>query len=749
MRRALVGWALAAALAGPARAQVLAPSADDAGEVAIDAASLSYDQGTNTVSAHGNVVIRRGDTEIHAEEVRFNRGTNEVVARGAVTVSDPQGTLFADAIALNLDEETGLLDKGTVSSERLHYSLSGDRIEKGVGQSYHIENGKFTACRCDDGPPSWSIAGKEVDVSLRGYGTVRAGTFNILDVPVFYLPRAAFPVNRERQSGFLLPRFSASNRRGFQIFAPFYWAINRSQDLTLAMDLETSARIGAVADYRYAFSRDFHGAISPSYFNEIFKGSNSATVQNRWSVVTEHTNSIGAAQAYADLFFVSDDNFVRDINTFAITRPRETLIRTLPYTTSKVGIVREWDRAALRTQSTFYQDLTGGDDVVLQRAPDSELWAQQIFGDQLLARLNASGSDFQRHSGIDGLRLDVRPEAVVPIHATPAVFGSLRADLRETAYHLFDGTSTDGLNGTQPNQPVSLPTNRSRELVHLTAESGTSFSRVYAFDHFGISKLKHTIEPALDYTFVPGVNQDDLALFDGVDRDNRRSLFTYGVASRLLAKSKPEASDAEAEASDAPTSPPARGEIRELARVALTDSVDTQRRIAPVGGSGAADHFSDVNLAVRVQPSPLLALRAHMDYDTSVSDVSGASVGFRVRGPGRDGNQDGLRLDTRNALGVTYRFVTSGLLRQVESNVQLRLTDTVGLVYAGRVDLESNNFLDNYFGLRLLSQCDCWGFEFAVVDKSNPHELEVRAQFTLVGLGSTGRAQPARLRDYP
>ncbi|MBI4515572.1 MAG: LPS-assembly protein LptD [Deltaproteobacteria bacterium] len=759
MRRLVAAGLIAATLGAPARAQLPALGDGSGEEIAIDAEALSYDQPSNTVTARGGVVIKRGETEVRAETVRVNRSTNEVFATGGVAVSDPEGVLFAQELRLNLDEETGVLRQGSVKSNRLRYSLSGDLIEKGLGQSYRIENGKFTTCQCDEGAPSWSIAGKEVEVALGGYGSARGATFNILDVPIFYVPRAAFPVSRERQSGLLLPRFSASSRRGFQVLAPFYWAINRSQDLTLAADFETGARTGLVGEYRYALSRDFAGEISPSYFNEFFRGASTKTVRrniadpdipnDRWSLVAEHTNGIGSAKVYADLFLTGDDSFLREINTFTFDRSRDVAIRTLPFTASRVGALQSWQRSALRVQGTFYQDLVERDGLTVQRLPDVEWWGQQVFGGRLLAQMNVSGSDFQRRDGIDGLRLDVHPEAALPLPLGAGFFGSVRAGLRETAYHLTQTESADGLNGTQPGQFVRLPANRTRELFHLSAEAGTSLSRVYAFEHMGVSKLKHTIEPLVEYTFVPGVDQDELPVFDGEDRDNRRSLFTYGVVSRLLAKHAPEPAATVAAAPGSAARNVSANSVAELARLSLTQSFDTEREIEPVTGqgtAGTADHFSDVALGLRVQPSSALSLRAHTDYDTSVADVSSASVGFRVRGAGRADSDDSVRLETRNALGVTYRFITRSLLQQIDSTVQLRLTDTLGFVYAGRVDVQNNRFLENYFGVRLLSQCDCWGFEFAVVDKSNPEEVEARVQFTLVGLGSAGELRPATSR---
>jgi hypothetical protein len=87
-----------------------------------------------------------------------------------------------------------------------------------------------------------------------------------------WLPRAAFPVFRERQSGLLFPRVGISNRRGFQLLQPFYWAIDKTQDVTVSGDIETSLRVGILPEYRYAFSEATHGQFEVGYFNEFFRG---------------------------------------------------------------------------------------------------------------------------------------------------------------------------------------------------------------------------------------------------------------------------------------------------------------------------------------------------------------------------------------------------------------------------------------------------------------------------------------------
>jgi LPS-assembly protein len=701
-------------------------------EVNVDAEQISFDQKNNVIVARGAVVITRGTMTLRADEVHVNRTTNEADAIGNVTVTDPQGTIVADQMHLNLDEETGVLTEARVQS-RLQYSLWGTRIEKGLGQSYHIEDGRFTTCRCGVGPPSWSLSGKDVRVTPDGYAALSHGTFNILDRPVLYLPAALFPVQRDRQSGFLMPTFGVSSQRGFQTLLPYYWAISKSQDATVGVDVETSARVGLVSEYRYALDRGSSGILNLSYFNEFFRGAtqgNNAETTipvNRWSLETKQTQQLAEGMhAYTDLFMVSDDLFLREINTYAFDHQHDVGIRTLPYLPSRAGVVQLWDRAALTGEGTYYQNLTSTNPVTqqtipgpnagetLQRAPALSLWGQSRIGGALLGDVNIGAVDYQRGHGADGLRLDLHPGLTLPLPLGRSVFGAVRASVRETAYHLTDTALLNSGPG------ATLPENQSRELVQIDGQIGTSIGRVYSLQVLGLEKLKHTIEPQIQYLYIPGVAQGDLPLFDGVDRVNRRNLLTYGFTNRFIGRFAD------------------GGGVRELGRFSVAQSADISREISFLEPGHTPSHFTDLDIAARVNPSRFLSADFAATYDTGDTTFSSTSVSLFAEDPRDFGDANRRVLEPRTSARVSYRVLSQNTLQEVDGNIVLRLAAWVGLLYNTRYDVVQNRFLDNYVGLRLVSTCDCWALDVAVVDRTNPHEVAVRTQVTLVGLGTYG-----------
>jgi LPS-assembly protein len=787
---------------------------ESGGEVNVDAASISYDQQANVITATGAVKVTRGDMVLTADTVRVNRTTHVAEAEGHVVLTDPQGSVTADALALNLVEETGSLDNGAVFLNRNHYQLSGRHFEKLPGQSYRVGGGRFTTCLCGKGAPDWSVRGERVTLDLEGYGTVERGAFEVKGVPIFYVPYGVFPLRRERQSGFLFPRFGFSNRRGFQIEQPFYVDINKSMDATISIDVETAARIGALAEYRYALSEDTGGELNGSYFNEQIRGASSEEVVNhniadpniplnRWSQGLTHDQWLPAGlHGFADVFRVSDDLFLREINLFSFNPGSDVALRTRRYERSRVGVERVFDRGLLLTASTWYQDFINPDRFVFQTPPRIEgLATRRFWDDRVALNLAGEGANFTRENGFDGQRLDLRPEIEVPWRLRHYLFGSWRGGLRGTYYALDDTTvpMQVNVNGADPGSkpPSILPAlerDPHRELFYLRGEVRTALTRVIPFQHFGMTALKHTIEPAVDYLFVPrtSTRQAALPLYDDVDRINHRSVFTYGATTRLLARmaapEHPEPSpspgaaapparvgrtrhhaaaaasegDAPADEGEGPlggadtpgtATRPAQGRtgaVRELARVSLFQSYDLVDKggdfiseVDPQTGAvvpTSEDRASDLGLFVRLTPVPFVSFEGSADTDLNSGRTKGANVGFSLidpRTPSGDFSLTSLRGRSRLAFG--YRFVANSAVEEVNGSVLYRFSKRFYGAFQTRYDNLSKSFLEIGGGLRVISDCECWVVDIGVSNRVNPNETQARVLVSLVGLGNVGR----------
>lgn len=763
------------------RVKVERPEPRGEGEVAVDAETLSYDQQTNTLVARGGVTLTRGDTTLTADEVVYDRTSGIAEARGHVVLTDPQATAEGDSARLDMDDESGWVDGATVDFHPSDYQVRARHLEKLGGPRYSVANGIFTTCRCGGlEKPSWSIAGSQTDVKLQGFGVVRGASFRVKDVPVLWVPYLVFPANTTRQTGLLIPRVGYSNRRGVQYEQPFYWAIDKSSDATVAIDVETEARLGLIAEYRYALSRRTRGAFTGAYYNEQIRGSTRGTFgprgepadipENRFAFAGYHRQPfLGKSKFYLDLFAVSDDLFLREINSFAFSSQQDLALRSTRFTTSRAGIHRGWSDGLVQVEAVYNQDLIDPQELALEQLPRLEAeHTLAVPGLPLVGRLAGEVVDYQREEGFDGLRADFAPGLFLPFRLGRVLHGSVGGQVRETAYHLTNDEQVALVLParrfrTAPELP-RLDDNRTQESAEVRARTGTEFARVFTFRRFGLEKLKHTLEPEAQYLYVPAVSRPifdvqlpacatlpegnrrpgencDAALFsegylfDERDAVNRRSFLSWGLTTRLLGRAPApgERPSSEAEAVEAPgpaepevvpqglpgdvlpkpAPPPRVGAApvpRELVRASILHGYDLSRQL--VGDS----HQSDLDFSLRVTPLDYLGF----SYDTTFGVVDSAFRGFSVGGIVREpwwSPPPGQRFQSPSSLGVSYRFIEKSANRPTAlSPLEEALFSTNGL---NEVDGSLYLRLGDYIGFTFLAR-----YDLSTTELTGPHFLE-------------------------
>ncbi len=760
------------------RPRIAKPKPTGEQEVAVDAESLAYDQASNTLTARGGVTLTRGDTTLTADEVVFDRTNQVAEARGHVVLSEPQATVQGDFAHLNLDDESGWVENADADMHPSDYYLRAGRLDKKGGPQYSVANGVFTTCQCGGlEAPSWSIAGRQTDITLQGKGIVRHMTFRVKDVPVFYFPYFVFPANTQRESGFLIPRIGYSNRRGYQYEQPFFWAISKSTDATIATDLESAARVGIIGEYRYMLSREARGSFTAAYYNENIRGNTKGTLEpdgtpadipeNRFALAGHHFSPfVGGSKFYLDLFAVSDDLFLREINTFAFSNRSDLALRSTRFTTSRTGVVKTWGEGYASVETAYYQDLIDPQEVALEKLPRIEAeHSLPLLGDRLVALLAGQAIDYQREQGYDGLRADLAPELLLPFHLGRTLHGSLSGQVRETAYHLTNdeqvalvvpaaGVAASPHFRTAPELP-RLDTDHTRELAEVHGQVGTELARVYTFRHLGLEKLRHTIEPEMQYLFVPQVgrpifdvklprctgaagekpgNNCDATLFsegflfDDRDAINRRNFLSYGLTTRLLGRG-PTAAESTAAATPAPApidpetlpqglsaaalpdfvgpppppaapggAPPAATAPRELVRASILHGYDLSRPL--VGDS----HASDVDVGIRLTPLDYVGLTYNTTVGIEQREIRGLSTGLFLREPWWTPPSIVRNFQSPTTIGISYRFIQSDVNRGAPAPpIEAPLQNSAGV---NELDGSFYLRLGDYLGFTFLSRYD-------------------------------------------
>ena len=743
-----------------------------AGKVDLSGNEFVYDAKTDTFIARGDARLRQAGTVLQAREMQFNRKTQSLMATGDVTLSDPDVNLTASRAKVNMTDETGELENAKVTVKKSNYYLAGREITKLLGQHYRVSDGYFTTCGCESGTPSWSIGGREMDIALGGKGVVKDAQFKVLDHTVMDLPYAVFPADTERQSGFLSPLVGQSRLRGFQYFQPYYIDINRSMDATVALDVETSARIGPMAEYRLQNGTDDYARVTGGYFNEsIRSNANNDVVDdqiadpnvptNRWGFIGQLREHITPnLVAFGDTIYTSDSLYLRDMDIYTLSQGYGSNFGLLRTGNSDFGLQQSFENSYVRLDGTWLQDYIQAQQFALQTMPEL-LWSgrQNLGLGAAYLDYDFQGVNFLRESAIDGLRFDLHPRLTVPWRLKDYLYAWGTLGLEETVYDVsgdsiniipvgtFDPQIRQVLNNNNqlssgPLEPGGL---LHREMIDGSFQIGSRLQRVYKVKWKSLDALKHTIEPVVSYAYVPVVDQSQLPIFDETDRIEPRSLFTYGVVSRLYGKFGAREDTSRNNDEDSGVTQPASfrsgtGSVQELAEFSLLHMYDTSHALTPSGS-----RFSDISANLAVYPSTYVAVGSMTDFNPNTRQFAGETVFLALRPPWvapKPAQQQRLgRAYTGGPyLQVNYAFVGGRAgVQQISGRAYYEFFDRIGLYYEPAYDIADTKLLYSEYGLRLKSKCDCWIFDVGVNDSINPNEVQVFVQLTLGGLGSIGR----------
>ena len=232
----------------------------------ITADEVSHDAKNDQYTASGNVIIKKKDRKLTADFVRFDHKTMQALATGDVVMTVGENVLSGTKIELDLNSEIGTLYDGTIFLKENHFYIKGDKIHKTGKDTYIAE--RVTISSCDGEHPDWKITGRNLDVTIEGYGSVKHAALWAKKVPVFYTPYLFFPVKFKRQSGFLQPQAGFSSRKGFEYNQPYFWAISDSSDATFYLHHMEKRGEQIGAEYRYVLDDQSKGTAMLDFLSD-------------------------------------------------------------------------------------------------------------------------------------------------------------------------------------------------------------------------------------------------------------------------------------------------------------------------------------------------------------------------------------------------------------------------------------------------------------------------------------------------
>jgi LPS-assembly protein len=686
--------------------------------VDIEADELVYEQESQLYHAHGQVEVTRGDFSLKADHVQLQMATRDVTAWGNVILREGEDVVECERLEVNLNSRLGRIYRAKLFLKEQNFHITGQEVEKLGENQYRVRKGSFTTC--DGERPPWNFTVKELDVTLEGYGTAKSSTFYIQGVPVLYTPVAFFPVKRERQTGFLLPEVGYSDKYGPEIRTAFYWAMAKDMDATFDLSYLGERGFKEGLEYRYAFTEDTRGKTHFHFINDREFGDDRGKDHiARYALFSEHEQRLPYDfYLKGDINYVSDNQYVRD---FDEDLPEETKIdsRSLRQLRSNLFGGKNWDQFSFLAAGTYFDDLTvSSNDATVQILPELRFFGhpQSLFHTPFFYDFNSSYFHFYRDQGMTAHRWDLLPRISYPIRLLDGLKLESTVGGRETLYRTYDDPM-DQRNGWESRETMEAGVDLSTEFYRVY--EGSTFSKVSSL--FKVAKWMHTIEPQVGYLYSPRVDQEDLPVFDEVDRIPYTSQIVYGITQRLVGKPLKEG---------VASGPYEYAKLKIFQSYSLGDPFEKDSR-------GQGRYFSNIRAELWWHFSPLFSARGDAEFNPYDGQFDGAN---------------GLLLfkDLRNDLfQIQYRF-TRDSVETINLDARIKTISSLYLFGSYRYNLFEKTRVESLYGLEYQAQCWSAGLVVEDINQSpdgtQKKELKINFYVNLLGFGSVGGHKPSFMK---
>jgi len=252
--------------------------------------------GTISFSARDSVIYRfRGKTMELLGKARMERDSTTVTAPRMVvdldssvlnafgSPADPSGgpvpAVFTNRDgSFNADRITYAFTSGrgettNIASRSSGVIFSGKKVSRDENGELTVRDGTFTTC--DDVEPHYWIKSSYMKIIPDSRIIARPFVMYIRPelfskrlpaIPVLPLPFMVFPLDKGRNSGILIPRFSHDSDRGYYFSdLGYFWAIDDHMDLRLESDIAFNGSWRLGERFRYKSRYTFSGVVEGEY----------------------------------------------------------------------------------------------------------------------------------------------------------------------------------------------------------------------------------------------------------------------------------------------------------------------------------------------------------------------------------------------------------------------------------------------------------------------------------------------------
>jgi len=504
-------------------------------KLSIQTQSYFHNPDTGTYLYRNAKVEWEGIT-VESTEINYHPGKQRLTAWGYVRVTEGSTVAVMDKLEINVKNGDGIFRNAIIFDSSNKAYMTADEVRR-IGKNHFVaETCTFTTC--DPKSPAWQITGSEVNYYSQNFSSSQRTFLRVGNLPIFYFPYLAWPTVKRRQSGFLPPEYiivRSSVRKwdlGYRIGIPYFWAIDREQDLTLTYDWVERRGPGLRLDYQYALTKGMRGEIK---YQEFFErdardpenesGSlnaeeidSSELNPKRFKFEFNHNQQIdGQSRLIASGLVYSDSQYQKEyelIEDSSLIAQSFSVNVNRQFTKGSISLSanqnREFSEIAL-----LNQNINSGPIYF----PAISFQFSDVFwrsGETTLSRgISGSATRWYTNQGSNGEGVSVSPTLGLRF----AVFRHFDASLGITEKFSRNRSRNPDVPGSV--EDVEF------QILSGNAQISTTFSRIFSRSTGLYSRLKHLIVPSLKYDYIEDVKLGDQAT---------RRLTTLSLNNILLAK---------------------------------------------------------------------------------------------------------------------------------------------------------------------------------------------------------------------
>ena len=495
------------------------------------------------------------DAQILADEIDYNAETEYAEARGNVRYTNRVTNERMKCDRLEYHRDTGMgkfynvsgtspakIDArpGLLMTANPFY-FEGDWAEKirenikgQIRERYVLHDGFVTDCKLPR--PTWILSGPKFDIVAGERAIGYRSVYRLRGIPLFYAPVLYKSLRRlPRRSGILLPNLTHSSRRGWIYSGGYYWAINRSYDLTYRPQYFSKRGLASTVDFRGRPSER-------SDFNVYFYGVkdrgakfDDGTVEKQGGYYAQfngRTELWKGFSAQAHINYLSNfrfrQNFTESFAEAISAETHSTALLTKHWSSYGFNLVYQRDEN--------FQSAAPGDKILIRRLPMVNFLSRErqvnrrvlpvwVSFDSTFGLLHRDQPEFQTRQYVD--RGDVAPRIMTNVQ-----------------WKGFSLTPSFSARGTHYGSSFVDGRVRGDGVWRFTKEflaelNAPSLSRVMKAPRLLGDKMKHVIQTRATFRHVDGVEDfARLVRFDATELVSNTTELEVSLANRVYVKKK-------------------------------------------------------------------------------------------------------------------------------------------------------------------------------------------------------------------